>query len=63
MDRFIYHTGLIVLIVIGLSIGVAVIHGLIWIGVSTLWLLLTYPLYSMMGIFSLLVLTATKLSK
>ena len=39
------------------TIGVILIQGLIWLGVNTLWLLLTYPLYCLIGVTCLTFLT------
>ena len=44
MDKLIRYTGLTVLTLLVLSIGIAAIHGIIWIGVRGLGLMLNYPL-------------------
>jgi hypothetical protein len=54
MLKKIYYT---VAAIVVCTIGVMLIQGLIWLGVNTLWLLLTYPLYCLIGVTCLTFLT------
>ncbi len=44
MDKVIRYTGITVLALLVLTLSMAAIHGIIWIGVSGLGLMLNYPL-------------------
>jgi len=44
MDKLIRYTGITVLALLVLSVAMAAIHGIIWIGVNGLGLMLNYPL-------------------
>lgn len=54
MDKIIYNTGLVALVLLGLTAGVLVVHLMIKIAVYALWLMLTKPLYVFLGLSLLL---------
>ena len=58
MDKLIRYTGLTVLTLLVLSLGVLAIHGIIWIGVRGLGLMLNYPLeaFALTSVLTILML-------
>ena len=58
MDKLIRYTGITVLTLLVLTIGIAAIHGIIWIGVKGLGLMLNYPLeaFAMTSVLTILML-------
>lgn len=58
MDKLIRYTGITVLALLVLSVAMAAIHGIIWIGVRGLGLMLNYPLeaFAMSMVLTILML-------
>ena len=58
MDKVIRYTGITVLALLVLSASMAAIHGIIWLGVSGLGLMLNYPLeaFALTSVLTILML-------